>query len=409
VAYPAIVWQDRRTAERCHALNLSAEGERIRQRTGLTVDPYFSATKIEWLLRNVPGLAERAAHGDVLFGTVDAWLLWHLTGEHATDHTNASRTMLFDIDERRWDEDLLSLFGVPRPCLPRVAPSLSVFGRIDPKLVAGANVPVAGVLGDQQAALLGQGGTSPGATQVTWGTGAFLLMNVGTDRGSGSSQLLTTLALTGSDGRASYALEGSVFIAGAALQWLRDGIGLLEDAAESETLATAVDSTGGVVFVPALTGLGAPHWDPYARGAILGITRGTRREHLVRATLEAVAYQTHDVVRAMEDVSGLRLRELHVGGGAARNDFLCRFQSDILGVPVVRPQDLETTARGAALAAGIAIGLWDDSEDVQKIIGHGQRFQPSMSKTVRQRLLGDWNKAVERSRRWEERGESMPW
>ncbi len=398
--HPAIVWQDKRTAERCDELAGSEDAESIRERTGLSIDPYFSATKMEWLLRHVPGLRERATEGRAFLGTVDAWLLWHLTGKHATDATNASRTMLFDIDHQQWDEELLGLFGIPGACLPVARPSLSVFGAVRPELVSGGDVQVAGMLGDQQAALLGQGLTSEREAQVTWGTGAFLLMNTGARRARSESGLLSTIARTAPDEAASYALEGSVFVAGAAIQWLRDVLGLLADSAESEALAGAVDSTDGVVFVPALTGLGAPQWDPNARGLIIGLTRGTRREHLVRAALEAIAYQTHDVVRAMERDTGEQIAKLHVGGGAACNDFLCQFQSDILGVPVIRPRDLETTARGAAYAAGITIGLWGGVEAIRGLQKEDQRFEPSMSADLRERLLEDWRRAVERAKGW---------
>jgi len=361
--HPAIVWQDRRTALRCDELNEGDAAHLIGDRTGLRPDPYFSATKIEWLLCNVPGLLDRAARGTALFGTVDAWLLWHLTGEHATDDTNASRTMLFDIDRREWDDELLSLFGVPKACLPRVRPSLSVFGRIKPELVLGNSVPIAGVLGDQQAALFGQGIATEGKTQVTWGTGAFLLMDTGPVRARSQSGLLSTIARTDPDRDPSYALEGSV-------------------------------------FVPALTGLGAPHWDAAARGLIVGITRGTRPEHLVRAALEAIAYQTHDVVRAMERDVGYPIDELRVGGGAARNDFLCQFQSDVLGVPVVRPRNLETTSLGAAFAAGIAVGLWENADTVSEMWEAERRFLPNMSSETREGLLDNWTRAVERSKGW---------
>jgi glycerol kinase len=399
--YPAIVWQDRRTAQRCGELSGSDAACVIADRTGLRPDPYFSATKIEWLLRNVPALLQRAAEGSALLGTVDAWLLWHLTGEHATDDTNASRTMLFDIDRRKWDDDLLSLFGVPKPCLPQVRPSLSVFGRIRPGIGPGG-VPVAGVLGDQQAALFGQGITAEGKAQVTWGTGAFLLMSTGRHRARSRSGLLSTIAYTAADQETSYAVEGSVFVAGAAVQWLRDAMGLLADAADSQALAESVESTGGVVFVPALAGLGAPHWDANARGLIVGITRGTRPAHLVRAGLESIAYQTHDVVRAMEHDVGYPVEELRVGGGAARNDFLCQFQSDILGVPVIRPKNLETTSLGAAYAAGIAFGLWEDTDTVGEMWEAERRFLPNMPSETRDELLDNWTRAVGRSKGWSE-------
>ena len=398
--HPAIVWQDRRTAQRCGELSGSDAACLVGDRTGLRLDPYFSATKIEWLLHNVPGLLERVAQGTALFGTVDAWLLWHLTGEHATDDTNASRTMLYDIGRRAWDDDLLSLFGVPETSLPHVRPSLSVFGRIKPDLVSGRGVPIAGVLGDQQASLLGQGIVAGGKAQATWGTGAFLLMSTGQQRARSGSGLLSTIARTDDNQRVSYAIEGSVFVAGSVIQWLRDALGLLIDAADSQALAESVDSTRGVVFVPALTGLGAPHWDANARGLIVGITRGTRREHLVRAGLESIAYQTHDVVRTMERDIGHPLEELRVGGGAARNDFLCQFQSDILGVPVVRPTNLETTSLGAAYAAGIAVGLWEDADAVSEMWEAERRFLPNMPSETRQQLLDNWARAVERSKGW---------
>ena len=397
--HPAIVWQDRRTAARCNQLRQQDGADKITSRTGLSIDPYFSATKIEWLLEHVPGLRASAVDGTACFGTVDSWLLWQLTGEHATDDTNASRTMLFNIDSRQWDDEILALFGVPKTALPQVRPSLSVFGQIKPDLPA-AGVPIAGVLGDQQASLLGQGIVCPGQAQVTWGTGAFLLMNTGAHRTYSQSGLLSTIARTSLDSPAVYALEGSVFVAGAAIQWLRDAMGLLAEAADSQAMSHTVDSTDGVVFVPALTGLGSPHWDPDARGLIIGITRGTRREHLVRAALEAIAYQTHDVVRAMEDDTDCRLPELRVGGGAAKNDFLCQFQSDILGIPVIRPHHMETTAQGAAFAAGIAVGLWNDVDTVSELWQEGQRFEPTMSATLRNRLLGDWSRAVERAKGW---------
>ena len=398
--YPAIVWQDRRTAQRCTELQNTSAASLINDKTGLRPDPYFSATKIEWLLQNVPTLLDRAAEGTALFGTVDTWLLWHLTGAHATDDTNASRTMLFDIDRRRWDEELLSLFGIPRACLPRVHPSLSVFGRIQPERLAGGNVPVAGVLGDQQAALYGQGIALEGMAQVTWGTGAFLLLDTGRIRPHSRSGLLSTIARTGGGQGTSYALEGSVFVAGSIVQWLRDSLGLLSDVSGSQALAESVDSTLGVVFVPALAGLGAPHWDANARGLIVGITRGTRPEHIVRAALESIAYQTHDVVRAMENDVGYSVKELRVGGGAARNDFLCQFQSDILGIPVVRPKNLETTSLGAAFAAGTAAEFWKGADAVSQLWEVDRRFLPRMSSGMRERLLGNWARAVDRSKGW---------
>ncbi|MCR4392435.1 MAG: glycerol kinase GlpK [Candidatus Acetothermia bacterium] len=396
--HPAIVWQDRRTAPHCEALRRAGAEEGLRGRTGLPLDPYFSASKISWLLEHIPGLRERAARGEVLFGTVDAWLLWSLCGIHATDVTNASRTLLYDIRALRWDEEALVLFDVPAGCLPEVRPSLSVFGHTRPELL-GAAVPVAGVLGDQESALFGQACFAPGEAKVTWGTGAFLLMNVGTRFVPSRHGLLTTVAYA-DRAEVRYALEGSIFVAGAAVQWLRDGLGLLKDAAESESLAGGLPSNEGVYFVPALTGLGAPHWDPYARGTILGVTRGTGRAHLVRAALEAIAYQTHDVVRAMEADAGVPIRELRVDGGAARNDFLCQFQADVLGIPVLRPRFPETTVLGAALAAGVSVGFWRDLAELRARWEEDRRFVPQMSDADRERLLAGWRAAVARARGW---------
>ena len=398
--YPAIVWQDRRTTERCRELSRTEATRLIERQTGLRPDPYFSATKIEWLLQNVPSLREMAERGRALFGTIDAWLLWHLTGEHSTDDSNASRTMLFDIEGRQWDEELLSLFGVPRPSLPHVRPSLSVFGRINSEMAPCRGVAIAGILGDQQAALLGQGIVAKGKAQVTWGTGAFLLADTGGSRVCSRSQLLGTIARTLSDGSIAYALEGSVFVAGAAIQWLRDSMKILANASESQSLAESIRSTEGVVFVPALAGLGAPYWDASARGLIIGLTRGTRPEHLIRAALESIAYQTHDVVRAMEHDIKEPITELRVGGGASQNDFLCQFQADLLGIPVVRPKNRETTALGAAYAAGLAVGLWDGLEAVAQLWEEDRRFLPSMSEDTRTQLLDNWTRAVERSGGW---------
>jgi len=404
--HPAIVWQDRRTDGRCRELADGDAGRLIEERTGLRPDPYFSATKIEWLLRSVPGLRERAEGGAVIFGTIDSWLVWHLTGKHATDDTNASRTMLFDIDRRQWDEELLSEFGVPRASLPEVRPSLSVFGTVKPQVASCRGVPIAGVLGDQQAALLGQGIAEEGKAQVTWGTGAFLVADTGEERFHSRFGLLTTIARTFPDERTTYAIEGSVFVCGAAIQWLRDSMGLLAHSAQSDAIAESVDSTDGVVFVPALTGLGAPHWDATARGLIVGITRGTRPAHLVRAAIESIAYQTHDVVRAMESDVGDPMAELRVGGGVAPNDSLCQFQSDVLGIPVVRPADLETTALGAAYAAGITVGLWDDLDAVTRLWKEDKRFLPRMSSERREELLARWSRAVERSKGWSRTSDS---
>jgi len=396
--YPAIVWQDRRTAPRC--TELREEEDWIVARTGLRLDPYFSATKIEWILNSYPELRRRARSGQVLFGTPDTWLIWSLSGVHVTDPTNASRTLLFDIENQRWDDELCRVFSIPPQCLPRVQPSLSVFGRLRPEII-GTDVPLAGVLGDQQAALFGQLGFEQGAAKATWGTGAFLLLNTGGHPIVSEHGLLATIAYTTAE-ETKYALEGSAFIAGATIQWLRDGLGLIPSAAETEELAGSVNSTGGVYLVPAFTGLGAPHWDPHARGVIVGLTRGTAREHVVRAALEGIAYETHDLVRAMEEDTGKRLTELRVDGGAAANNFLCQFQSDILGVPVVRPRDLETTARGAGFAAGLALGVWPDRSALERLPREEDRFEPRMDDSTRVRLLAGWDRAVERAKGWAE-------
>ncbi len=401
--YPAIVWQDRRTTGRCQELVSRGLEERIRGATGLPPDPYFSSTKIAWLLEHVDGLAPAVRAGDVAFGTMDTWLLANLCGVHATDTTNASRTQLLNLRSLSWDPDMLAIFGVPAEALPEVRPSLSVFGKTDPQLL-GASIPVAGVLGDQQAALFGQACIEPGLVKVTWGTGAFLLTNVGPEPQWSSHGLLSTVAFTAEGRSASYALEGSVFIAGAAIQWLRDGLGILDTAGQSEELARTVASTDGVYFVPALVGLGAPHWDPTARGAIFGLTRGSTRAHIVRAALEAVAYQTHDVVRAMEHDAGTRLSELRVDGGASANDFLCQFQSDVSQVSLVRPQEIDTTALGAALAAGTTVGVWPDPSAAMSVWCEARRYNPEASPAEIQRLLKGWHRAVERSSRWEADG-----
>ena len=395
---PAIVWQDRRTASRCDELRTSDWAERIRQKTGLVPDPYFSATKIEWMLRHVPGLQEKAHQRDVLFGTVDSWLLFRLTGLAATDPTNASRTMLFDLHHRRWDPELCELFGVPVEALPELRPSLSVFGATRPELL-GAEVPVAGVLGDQQAALFGQTGFEANQVKITWGTGAFLLLNTGRQPVLPPQGLISTIAYTDSH-QACYALEGSVFVAGAAIQWLRDSLAVIRSAQETEPLAESLPDNEGVYFVPALVGLGAPHWDPYARGLIIGLTRGTGRAHLARAALEAIAYQTHDLLRVMEEAAGTKIHELRVDGGAAQNNFLCQFQADILGIPVIRPKVLETTALGAAFAAGYALGVWPDLQTLHRLWAEDRRFLPRMAAEEREKLLTGWQQALDRSRRW---------
>lgn len=385
----AIVWQDRRTASRCEQLRSQGlEGE-IRQRTGLVLDPYFSATKIEWLFARIP--PARRARAAV--GTIDSWLVWKLSGGrlHVTDYSNASRTMLFHLRERRWDPFLLDLFGVPSESLPSVVPSSGVVGTTA-KSTLGAEVPIAGIAGDQQAALFGQACVQPGMVKNTYGTGCFLLMYTGSEPVMSSRGLLATLAC-GATGEPGYALEGSVFIAGAAIQWLRDGLGLVRTAAESETMARQVNSTLGVYFVPALVGLGAPYWDPLARGAIVGLTRGTTKAHVVRAALEALAYQTRDVVDTMAADAGRGLKILRVDGGAAANDFLLQFQADVLGVPVDRPALVETTAQGAAFLAGLGVGLWKPHQ-LEKLRRRDRVFRPRMRGEQRELLYQGWRRAV---------------
>ncbi len=394
----AIVWQDRRTAERCAALRARGLEAHVRAKTGLVLDPYFSATKLAWLLEHVRGAAKRAARGELCFGTIDSWLLWRLTGGavHATDPTNASRTLLFDIRARTWDPELCDLFGVPASLLPAVRPSSGLFGETAPE-VLGVPVPVAGVAGDQQAALFGQGCVEPGLAKNTYGTGCFLLLYTG-DRPIDSDRgLLTTIACDARGG-AAYALEGSVFVAGAALQWLRDGLRLIRRAADSERLARSVDSTLGVYLVPAFVGLGAPYWDAEARGALLGLTRGVTYAHVVRAALEALAFQTRDVVDAMTADAGTRLRVLRVDGGAAANGFLLQFQADVLGVPVERPKLIETTAMGAAGLAGLAAGVWRSTADLAPLRKVDRRFTPRMPAAEREALYRGWQAAVERVR-----------
>ena len=395
----AIVWQDRRTTARCAQLAKQGKAVLIRQRTGLVLDPYFSATKIEWLLQHVPGLRRRAEAGEAVFGTVDAWLLFRLTNGKvfATDHTNASRTMLYDIGRRAWDDDLLALFDVPGGALPEVRASSGVFGVCEAKHL-GSELPIAGIAGDQQAALFGQGCWEPGQAKNTYGTGAFLLLNTGARRADSERGLLTTLAC-GPRGEPVFALEGSVFIAGAAIQWLRDGLQVIAHAAESERLASDVPDTSGVYFVPAFVGLGAPHWEPNARGTIVGLTRGTRRAHLARAALEAMAFSTKEVLDAMLADAKLRLAALQVDGGAAANDWLMQFQADLLGVPVARPDVVETTALGAAGLAGLGAGLWKTGQEF--LAGRTfKRFLPGdQSRAVRARAA-DWRRAVDTALYW---------
>jgi glycerol kinase len=385
----ALVWQDRRTAGRCEKLREGGHEALVRERTGLVLDPYFSATKIEWLLGNVEGV-ERA-----VFGTVDSWLLFKLTGRHATDYTNASRTMLFDIRRLAWDGELCALFGVDLARLPEPLPSAHVYGTT---AEFGGEVPVAGIAGDQQAALFGQACHRAGSAKNTYGTGSFVLLNTGGEAPEPSEGLLTTIACA-TDEAAAYALEASIFVTGAAVQWLRDGLEILDEAGESEALAASLDGNDGVYFVPALTGLGSPHWDPYARGTIVGLTRGSGRAHLARAALEAIAYQTVDAVRAEEVVGGEALIELKADGGAVANRWLMQFQADVLGVPVVVPEIAETTALGAAYLAGIATVRWSAGQ-VAEMWREATRYEPRMEAAEREALLADWHRALERSRGW---------
>ena len=389
----AIVWQDRRTAARCDELREHEPA--IRAQTGLVLDAYFSATKIEWLLTNTPGARNRARKGELAFGTIDSWLIAKLTGgaEHATDYTNASRTLLFDIYAREWSEQLLALFGVPRSLLPDVRSSSGNFGTAT---LFGDQLPISGVAGDQQAALFGQACFDPGMTKNTYGTGSFVLMNIGSEAPPPPNGLLVTLAC-GPGGKPAYAMEGSIFVTGAAIQWLRDGLGIISQASETGPLAESVPDTGGVYFVPALTGMGSPFWDPYARGAIVGITRGTTRAHLARAAVEAMAYQTRDVTEAMEREAGVHPAELRVDGGASAMNLLCRLQADQLGVVVRRPAIQETTGLGAAFLAGIAKGVWSSTEELTKTWQLDKEFSPS---TPDPELYEGWKRAVDRARSW---------
>jgi glycerol kinase len=385
----ALVWQDRRTASRCDELREAGHEDVVRERTGLVLDPYFSGTKIEWLLQNADGAS------DAVFGTIDSWLVFKLTGRHATEVSNASRTLLFDISKCEWDAELCELLGVDPATLPEVLPSAGEFGTTS---VLGGEVPVTGIAGDQQAALFGQACHAPGDAKNTYGTGSFVLLNAGTEMPDPREGLLTTVAWD-VGGTTTYALEAAIFVTGAAVQWLRDGLGIIGNAVETEALARSLDSNDGVYFVPALTGLGSPHWDPYARGTIVGLTRGSGREHLARAALEAIAYQTVDAVRAQEAASGEALTELRADGGAAENGWLMQFQADVLGVPVVVPEISETTALGAAYLAGIGAGVWDQGEVAERW-REAERFEPAMPDDQREALMDEWHRAVERSRGW---------
>lgn len=397
----AIVWQDRRTASICDDLKARGLEGHVRMNTGLVIDAYFSGTKVHWLLENVPDARVKAEKGELLFGTIDTWLIWKLTGGkvHVTDYSNASRTLLYNIKLLNWDAKMLDELNIPKGILPKVRPSSEVYGETEAYLF-GAPIKISGIAGDQQAALFGQACHEEGMAKNTYGTGCFLLMNTGERPVVSKSGLLTTIAW-GIDGKVYYALEGSVFIAGAAIQWLRDGLKLIDEAPDSEYFAMKVPSTDGVYVVPAFVGLGAPYWDMYARGAIFGLTRGTTKSHLIRATLESLAYQTRDVLSAMENDSGVELTELRVDGGASANNLLMQFQSDILGVPVQRPTIIETTALGAAYLAGLAVGYWKKSE-IQKNWQLNKAFEPEMPIDKQEKLYKGWLKAIERTKGWEE-------
>lgn len=395
--YPAIVWQSRQSEEICKELKEKGYEERVREKTGLLLDPYFSGTKVTWLFREFPELRKKAEAGEILFGTIDTWLIWKLTDGkvHATDYTNASRTLMYNIQNLDWDDELLSMLEVPRSILPQVLPSSAIYG-VTEKRLFGAEIPISGVAGDQQAALFGQACFSPGMAKNTYGTGCFMLMNTGEKAVVSQHGLITTIAAVGPGaGRPSYALEGSIFIAGAAVQWLRDGLKIIRHSDETEAIAGSLPSNEGVYVVPAFVGLGAPYWESEIRGAIFGLTRGSTRAHLIRATLESLAYQTKDVLDAMERDAKIHLHSLRVDGGAVANRFLMQFQADILGVDVVRPLQLETTALGAAYLAGLAVGFWKDEREIEERWEVDQRFSPTMGKEERERLYRGWQKAVE--------------
>lgn len=396
----AIVWQCRRTAPYCDELATQGYVDVIRRKTGLVIDPYFSATKIRWILENVPGAREQAKHGDLLFGTVESWLIWKLTGGriHVTDYTNASRTMLFNINTLQWDDEILEIMEIPKEMLPTPVPSSMVYGFTDAQFF-GAPIPLSGAAGDQQAALFGQACFNPGDSKVTYGTGAFLLMNTGKQPIFSENGLVTTIAW-GINGTVNYALEGSIFVAGAAIQWLRDELRFIESASDSEYMAQKVKDTNGCYVVPAFTGLGAPYWDAYARGIVVGLTRGVNKYHIIRATLDSICYQTNDVLCAMESDSGMKLSVLKVDGGASANNYLAQTQADISNAPVLRPRSVETTAMGAAYLAGLAVGYWENTDDIQKNWAADRQFDPAIPQTERDSRLRGWRKAVSCSAQW---------
>jgi glycerol kinase len=393
--YHAIVWQSRQTSGICDELKLQGHNDTFREKTGLLIDAYFSGTKVKWILDNVEGAREKAEKGQLLFGTIDTWLIWKMSGgkAHVTDYSNASRTLMYNIHELKWDSELLEILGVPESMLPEVRPSSEVYAKTIPHHFFGQEIPIAGAAGDQQAALFGQACYEKGMGKNTYGTGCFMLMNTGDKAVKSDNGLLTTLAW-GIDGKVEYALEGSIFVAGSAIQWLRDGLRMLKESKDSELYAEKVESTDGVYVVPAFVGLGTPYWDSDVRGAVFGLTRGTSKEHFVRATLESLAYQTRDVLAAMEADSGIALKKLRVDGGAVKNDFLMQFQSDILNVPVERPVVNETTALGSAYLAGLAVGYWKDREEISKQWKKDSEFEPVMTEENRTELYAGWKKAV---------------
>ena len=401
--YNAIVWQSRQTMGICDDIKAKGLADKFRQKTGLVVDAYFSGTKVKWILDNVEGARAKAEAGELLFGTIDTWLIWKLSGGkvHVTDYSNASRTLMYNIRDLKWDDELLEILTVPKSMLPEVRPSSEVYGLTAPAVFQGAEIPIAGAAGDQQAALFGQTCFRPGMAKNTYGTGCFMLMNTGSELYTSKNGLLTTIAW-GIEGKVEYALEGSIFVAGSAVQWLRDGLKAIEAAQDSEYYAGKVADAEGVYVVPAFVGLGAPYWDMKARGAILGLTRGTTKGHIIRATLDSMAYQTKDVLGAMEADSGIKLQALKVDGGAVANNLLMQFQSDILGVPVDRPVVTETTALGAAYLAGLAVGVWANKEDLIQNWQLNRRFEPTMGADERAKLYAGWQKAVKRSMDWEE-------
>lgn len=398
--YNAIVWQCRRTAEFCDELKAKGYTDKFREKTGLVIDAYFSGTKVRWILDHVEGAQERAEKGELLFGTVDTWLIWKLTNGrvHVTDYSNASRTLLYNINELKWDDEILEILNIPKAMLPEVKPSSAIYGETDPEYF-GKPIPIAGAAGDQQAALFGQACFSPGEAKNTYGTGCFLLMNTGEKPVFSKNGLVTTIGW-GVDDKVNYALEGSIFVAGAAIQWLRDELRIIDSSPDSEYIASQVEDTNGCYVVPAFVGLGAPYWDQYARGTIVGITRGVNKQHLVRATLESLAYQTYDVLEAMQQDSGIELKALKVDGGASNNNFLMQFQADINASPVLRPSNTETTAMGAAYLAGIATGFWKGQDDVLANWAIDREFEPQMAEEDRQARLKGWKKAVKRSFDW---------